>query len=98
MIEGSVSGSAGRDWKKWFVCVSETVRQQNRKGEKTGKGKNMKGINKEKESRRFAHTKHLLNRPFRSDNRHPFHIQPVFVRACERLPSFVDVNGKAERN
>ena len=21
MIEGSVSGSAGRDWKKWVVCV-----------------------------------------------------------------------------
>jgi len=31
-----------------------------------------------------AYAEHFLNCTFCSDNSHPFHIQPVFVRPCER--------------
>jgi len=52
-----------------------SVRQNEKKEEKIGK---------QKGERNDAYAEHFFNRTFRSDNSHPFHIQPVLVSACER--------------
>jgi hypothetical protein len=57
-----------------------------------GRGREAKG----KQKINDAYPEQFFNRTFRSDNSHPFHVQPVLVRVCELEPSFVDVERDQE--